>query len=65
MNVPVCLLCGQPCDVRQVDNSPWNTAGGQSCDVGCTGVSRCCDTPYRMGPVPEKSPGVVNDYAEA
>lgn len=53
MSDPICEKCGQACDVRQVDNSPWNVQGGQSCDVGCTGVSWCCGTPYRMGPVPD------------
>lgn len=48
MKEPVCNQCHQFCDVHQVDNNAWNEAGGQSCDVGCVGESRCCRAPYRM-----------------
>lgn len=47
---PVCNMCSMPCTVIQVDNSPWNAAGGQSCDVGCTGKSKCCEVSYRISP---------------
>jgi len=48
MSNPICTNCGQPCDVHQVDKPTWNTQGGQSCDVGCTGVSACCRAPYTI-----------------
>jgi len=50
-NEPICNICGQPCDVRQVDNNPWNEAGGLTCNVGCTGESFCCKAPYTIGGV--------------
>lgn len=49
MSDPICNLCKQPCDVRQVDDPATNSAGAWTGHVGCTGVSWCCGVGYTIG----------------